>query len=495
MDDYLSSLAWKELSLNEYKKAFSVYKNLITTNRAPECYPPTYATDTDFGAEFPGDLIDKPKYKNCKFRKSEFRAADGALSQFHSCVFSDCIFDNCDFRYCDIYDCKFGKKSGLKQANINNCNFSYGNFVNLEFHGIDFHGCSFRQMRIDNTCFADSIVEGCAVEEATVERCSFRNVDFSKSSFRYCVFRKTEFINVKIHILDLLKNLGLLGMLQSCQDNVEIVFGNGQKVSFLSALPILKSILPYYYETNKFFEVLNFLAYKQDVNRMKSLLPIAFERTSRNLDFPALQNLCTLLVYTKLFTNEELKNFYEFIDHLFSPDSLPYYLRKSYNMCISNIRNILVENPDNLPQAKIILKTDIDSLSDQSIQQLLADAELNIRLLSEDISFSIHLTKKSPYEILISLCGVLPEILKICQAFYYLFGGVKSLSEIRSTLREKVKTKSAGQDESNSSPGPVYSVKKVELSLGNFFNLKYEKKALAHVKSMEYVIDDTFSQT
>ena len=124
----------------DFKKSFQDFKALLTTGYDLENYPPAKAEGKTFGTEFPGALIHKSFYKDCKFNGSKFESSDGAFSKFHDCSFDDCFFDNCDLRYCDI------NKSSFQKTTISGCGFSFGNFIDTHFTGIPFSSCSFRRV-------------------------------------------------------------------------------------------------------------------------------------------------------------------------------------------------------------------------------------------------------------------------------------------------------------------------------------------------------------
>ena len=75
----------------DYEQSFQEFKQLITTDYEPDEYPPAYAQYQTFGVEFPGALIRKPQYENCRFIETKFISSDGSLSRFHECKFMDCI--------------------------------------------------------------------------------------------------------------------------------------------------------------------------------------------------------------------------------------------------------------------------------------------------------------------------------------------------------------------------------------------------------------------
>ena len=476
MNNYLDKVT------NDYEASFVEYLNLLTTECEKEIYPPTKAHGKIYGKEFPGKLIQKPLYTKCVFVGSNFDSSNGILSRFHDCSFKDCFFNNCDFRYCDYFQNTFQNKDIT--PSIKSCNFSYGSFINSEFNGIIFEGCSFRQMHMENTRFAKSIINRSSIEQSTISHCCFDNVDLSKSVVRYCTFKDVVFNNVKIHILDLPKNYGLVKLLNQAKGEVSIIYGKDKLMSISEALSRLHKLITYYFETNQFYEAVNLCAIYNGNEEISNILPIAFKTIISNYDFPALEDLCSLIVNLNIFTHKQLRDFYNAICELIVPEKLPHYLIKSHNTYMENIKKILVSNPNNYPTAHILLKTNIISLGDSDMLGLLKCIEVNIKEIAPNAVCSIELTHHSPYDILIVLYGLMPELLSACQMLYYSLGGIKSYIDIKRSCKEKTINNiriCPGQEEK--------SVKNVEISLGkNTFSFKYHKEYIKRVETMEYTI-------
>lgn len=469
----------------DYEQSFREFKSLLTTDFDLDSYPPVLAENTTFGSEFPGALIRKPQYSKCTFVGSTFNASDGAFSKFHHCRFYDCKFDNCDFRYSDLFDDVIGSKHTI--STIESCNFSFSNFVNSTFSKIKFGGCSFRQMQFENTHFNQCSMQYSSIEQSSFKNCSISNLDLSKVSVRYCSFEDVTFDNVTFHILDLARNYGLMPLLQH-STGIVVAFGNSQTVSLQEAIDRLGKLIPYYIETQQYYELLNLYASTNNFAAILNILPRAFESVISRCDFAALQDLCELIVKYRICTEVQLREFYALIKQLIVPNNYPHYLRKSYNLYIENIKHLLVDNPYGYPEAKILLKTNIETLEDPDMSKLLTSIETNIRELAPSVDAEIQLTHHSPYDVLVVLYGALPEILTVCQMFYYVLGGAKAYSEIKNSLNEKTHKKKLSHSPNNAEENEE-SVKRVELSVGKFFSFKYEKEYSKRVESVEYTIN------
>ena len=479
MTDYLESV------YENYETAFQTYKELLTTEYEIESYPPAIAENKIFGIEFPGSLIHKPQYMNCTFISSKFDSSDGILSKFHNCSFNDCIFNNCDLRYCDIYASSFLSKQS--KSIINSCNFSFGNFIDSKFINTNFAGCSFRQMQLENISFQHCTMHHCSIEQSIIKNCSFEDLDLRKTGVRYSTFENVKFNSVTFHILDLARNYGLIQQLQNSDQTICIAYKNDKTMCLDEAISYLHKLIPYYLETNQFYELINVYNIYGEYEKIISLLPTAFKSVITTCDFAALLDLCSLIAKMKICTDKKLREFYVLIKQFINPDKFPHYLRKSYNTYIENIKHILVDNPYDNPEANIMLNTNINSLSEVDMGKLLTSIETSLEELAPEVDASIHLTHHSPYDILIVLYGALPDILMVCQMFYYTLGGAKAFSDLKNSRNEKVINKNLKHPPRTSKTNEEL-IKRIELSMGKSFVFKYEKEVNKRIESLEYTI-------
>ena len=468
-----------------YEMSFKAFKELLTTDYEVELYPPAMAENTTFGAEFPGALIQKPKYTSCTFINSKFESSDGLLSKFHSCLFNDCFFNNCDLRYCDIFDSSFLIKQA--QSVITSCNFSFGNFIDSNFIDTDFTGCSFRQMQLESTSFKHCTIRHCSIEQSSIRNCLFEGIDLRKSGIRYCTFENTVFKAVTFHILDLPRNYGLIQQLQNSTDSIFVAYKNNETMPLSESIDYLRKLIPYYLEKNLFYELVNVYAAYGEFDKIIDVLPFALKNVIATCDFASLLDLCSLIVKMEICNGKQLREFYALIKQYIMPDKFPHYLRKSYNTYIENIKHILVDNPYNSPEANILLKTNINSINDSDMQKLLTSIEVNVEELAPAVDISIQLTHHSPYDVLIVLFGKLPEILMVCQMFYYSLGGAKAFDDLKQSRKEKTVKKDKKRSDSSEKTNNEM-IKRIELSIGNVFSFKYEEEFRKRVESLEYTI-------
>ena len=464
-----------------FEDSLNIFREFSVKSQNAKYLPPANADNKDFGSDFPGNLIRKPRYTNCRFYNSSFKASNGAFSIFKDTCLYDCFFEDANFNYSNFENCLFEKKESFS---ILSTGFNFSIFSNCHFKGIDFKGISFRDVYLENCSFDDCIMNNSSFERATIKNTTFKTIDLRNIGIRYCQFTNVIFENIIYPILDLTNNIGLFPIIESQQTKINFSLGYKKEVPLNEAKKLLLDLLPYFKETKQYFPIINILLLNDDYKNVNRLLPVAMKHSIEQCDFDTLQNICQLVVNTGLFDTIQLRNFYELIRNLIKPETFPYNLQKGYTVYINNIKNMLIDNPNSFPCATINLLTSVDYKTLDLIPTIIEDIELTTKNINPLMSPCIQLTHHSPYEILITLYGILPDLLKVCQTFYYAFGGIKSFSDIKKSRHEKTENQFTAISTNDTIVQENF--KQIDLSIGP---IKFKKETKSVVKKMEYYIN------
>lgn len=475
------------LNVNDisFEESLRLYRDFSAKSKEYTYIPPINAENKDFGSDFPGSLIQKPRYTNCRFHLSRFKASNGAFSFFKDCRFYDCYFHGSNFKYCNIKDSKFIKK---QQFNIENTGFTFGYFSNVLFDGINFEGISFRDIELKDSCFNNCIINDSSFERAIISNTTFKNMDLRNIGIRYCQFNNVSFENVVFPILDLANNIGLFEIFESQQNNVKFSLGYQRKVSFQEAKKLSLYLIPYYQETRQYFCILNIYLLNEKFDDILPLLKTAIDYSIEQCDFDTLYNICKLVADCNLYDNTFLVEFYHRVKNSINPNKFPYNIQKGYIHYMDEIKNILIDNPHGYPQINIELLTNISSKEPEKLTPLIKEIENIIYSVNSNISPCIQISHHSPYEIIISAFGHLTEILMICQIFYYSFGGLKSLNDLKNSRYGKATNNNKSDkksDKTNKNHKEKYT--KTEFSIGP---IHFTRETTSLVNSVEYYITD-----
>lgn len=469
-------------SNNSLSASYDLFSSLQTNNHSNSA-PPRYAKSKDFDSSFPGMFIYKPKYEFCRFTESIFERPAGESTVLFHCGLYDCIIQDADFRFCDFEYTTF--ETLEKKCIIKNSNLSYGTLLCSQFIGVDISGTPFREMVIKSCVFTDCTFNSFGFERTIIQNCFFENIDMSRIVFRFCEFDNTIFKNVTIHILDLAKNYGLINELINHGENVRIYYNNDCFMSLEEALRLLPQLLPYYLDKQEYYYVINILMLEKRIEDIITILPKAFEFNTENKDFSSLQDLCSLVVKLNICDQKQLKQLYSIITNQISANDLSYHELKSYVSYIENIKNILLDNPNGYPSAHLHFYTKIKPNEIEKTFLLILEIEKSITTNYPSISPRIQISHHSPYEIEVLISALLPELLTICQLFYYAFGGIKSLKDITDSRHEK--TKNTPKQLPSTKSTIKKKSKKVSVKIGKA-SFEYSKECIEEVESMEYLI-------
>lgn len=464
---------------NSLVSSYKLFSSLQTKNHNSSEKPPKFAENMNYDENFQGMFIDKPIYSYCVFKGTVFERSAGESTRLNFCTLYDCNFSNCDFRYCDFENTKF--ESLEDTCFIRNSNFSYGTMINTQFLSTDIFGTPFREMQMESCTFKDCKFDSFGFERTTIKNSSFENIDMSKIVFRFCDFKNVSFKNVTIHILDLAKNFGLINELQLHGEDIKIFYGQNNFISLDEALAILPNLMSYYLNEKEYYYVINILMLENRYDEIWYLLEEAFEYVILCKDFATLQDLCGLVVNLNVFKQEQLIQLYNIIKIKATPNDMSNHQMKSYSSYLENIKNILLDNPQKYPTASIIIRTNVAPHNISELTPLLKAIDTNIYQTNANIIPKIQITHHSPYEIEVIFHALLPELLNICQMFYYAFGGVKALKEIMSSRHEKADNKNKKKTNKK------LKSKNISLNFGKI-NFQYHEECEEIVESIEYSI-------
>lgn len=461
----------------------------VKTTSIFEQLPPINAENKDFDEKFLGGLIKKPNYKHCRFNKTVFESANGSYSNMSNCFFEDVLLNNCDFRYSSFEKCNFNCN---KKLTISSCNLSYSKLTNCIFNKVSFSGTSFRHMIINNVEFNECTINSSSFEHTRFEDCIFVNIDFRNVGVRYCEFINCKFINIVFPVLDILSNYGLIETINNYKYQTKISLGNNGVTNYDEAIKVLSDLVPYYQEAHDYFELINLCIIHNESKIVEELIPQGLAYVIKQNDFEGLENLCKLLVsikntrFSKVIDNVDLNNIYNLIVELIDPEKLPYNLYKSYVDYISNIRLLLVDNPNREPVGQIILQTNINPEDTKELAEFMSAIDKEIRALIPSATPYIQVSHHCPYEIIVAFVGALPVLLQTCQLFYYTFGGLKSLKDIAGSCHEKAEKNKNTNKKTNK-----------EFKGENKFSFESEKRKFSvlfkfetKVETMEYHITE-----
>lgn len=467
---------------NSLSASYDLFSSLQTNNPS-NSVPPRYAKNKDFDSSFPGMFIYKPKYEFCHFTESVFERPAGESTVLFHCGLYDCIIQDADFRFCDFEYTIF--ETLEKKCIIKNSNLSYGTLYGSQFIGVDISGTPFREMVIKSCVFKNCIFNSFGFERTIIQNCSFENIDMSRIVFRFCEFDNVSFKNAIIHILDLAKNYGLINELIYHGENVKIYYNNDGIMTLEEALRLLPQLLPYYLDKQEYYYVINILMLEKRIDDIITILPKAFEFNTENKDFSSLQDLCSLVVKLSICDQKQLKQLYNIITNQISANDLSYHELKSYVSYIENIKNILLDNPNGYPSAHLHFYTKIEPNEIEKTFLLVQEIEKSITTNFPSISPRIQISHHSPYEIEVLISALLPELLTICQLFYYAFGGIKSLKDITDSRHEKTKKTPKQLPSKKSTIKKKSKIVSVKIGKASF---EYSKECIEEVESMEYLI-------
>lgn len=138
---------------------------------------------------FTGALIERSKFSNVQFSRSDFAATTIVDCRFEDCDFSpmgirSTRFINCDFIRCDL------SQVGMMENAFDDCRFDK---------------CTFESSRKRSNTFDDCMFASCTWSKCSTVlndylRCAFDDIRFGDCTFLYCIASKCTFKSVAVNI-------------------------------------------------------------------------------------------------------------------------------------------------------------------------------------------------------------------------------------------------------------------------------------------------------
>ena len=461
-----------------FEESLNLFIEFSVRSKEATYMPPMIANDRDFGSDFPGGLIQKPRYTDCRFHSSEFMASNGAFSTFNRCHFCDCNIEGANLNYCDFRSCNFISNEKFL---VSNTGFNFSQFLNVSFDGIIFEGISFRDILLKGCTFSNCNMKNSTLERAVIRDTKFKDIDFRYIGIRYCQFENVEFENVVFPILDLPNNIGLADIFEKNSNSVRFSLGYHKTVTFEEAKKLLLLLIPFYQETKQYFPILNTYLINNQYEDNNKLFQTAIENSLKECDFDTLYNICKLVSHINLFDKHQQAEFFQLIKSQINPNGFPYNIQKGYIHYMDEIKDILIENPNNLPRADIELITTIPSNKPEELTPIIAEIETIFSEVSPNTSPYIQISHNSPYKILIFFYEHLNEIESICKIVYYSLGAAKLFSELQKYKKSKIVNSNLSSN--------TYKDKQTETSLV-LGPIRFSRKTKEKIKSAEFCISE-----
>lgn len=401
------------------------------------------------GATFSGDYslgrISHNYFSNCNFchaslqnvagtgsifEDTHFSRVNLSQSTFQSTMFERCRFDECDLEGCNMSDCFF------QDTVWDNCLNGAANMSSSRLCG-----CTFLATKPGN------------LAEAVLQDVTFENVRLTNINVEFALFELLHTQNVVLPFSQLPYIFGGLQYLLQTTDNVRISshINSTESISVDEYYRVLKDMEVFYSHQREFFPLANILLAFHRWDEALATTLWGLKEAALQRDFRMCKYYCKLITMNGHFTKEDLAILYCAICEAAPIQELSAAQYYQYLKHIPEIRSMLVENPNQYPNALLRLETQIEERDSSQTSVLLSSLDYLLHLDGSILtSPSITISHNSPEVFVISLCGtplsilaigaiILSVICKVCQGYNHVADAILKTQEIAKNHREAKK--------------------------------------------------------
>lgn len=380
------------------------------------------------GPKIQGDLSKKmyrrSYYKDCIFESTICKSIGFSGSKFINTTFKNCDFENGNLHSCDFRNVSFiGEK---RQFIMKNAGFHKSTFTDCIFQGMDIFSCGFTDAVFYNTTFYDCVIKLSSLENAQFIDCRFINVNLSTLNLEYVEFGNIFAIDTIFPFVTIPSAFGLLQQLPLLEDNNTIYSAgnNEHQLSISEYLELLKDFECFYYKQENYYALSNIYISMKKTDEAYNAITAGILNTIKIRDYRILHHFCRLVYLSNMFTVIQRRNLYENINHWIVQENLSISEYHNYQIFISPIRDMLLNNDCNSPALYFYLKTNINP-GEEKKQVILLTVIDNILSYCNVPTSSIELRHNSAYtDFLNVVCENLSQFSQVLIMIYSSLGGL-----------------------------------------------------------------------
>ena len=380
------------------------------------------------GAVIIGDLSKKmyrrSYYKDCIFDSTICKSIGFSGSKFIDTTFKNCDLENSNLHSCDFRNVSF--IGGERQFKIRNAGFHKSTFTNCIFHNLEIFSCGFTDTVFFNTTFTDCAIKLSSLENAQFINCRFINVNLSTLNLEYAEFDNIFAIDTIFPFITIPSAFGLLQQLPLLADNNMIYSAgnNEHRLSISEYLKLLKDFEIFYHKQENFYALSNIYISMNRIDEAYDAITAGILNTIKIRDYRILHHFCRLVYLSNMFTVKQRRNLYENISQWIGHENLSISEYHNYQIFISPVRDMLLNNDYNNPTLYFNLKTNInpDEKKKQVVLLTVIDDILSYCNVS---SSSIELRHNSAYiDFLTVVCENFAQFSQVLIMIYSSLGGI-----------------------------------------------------------------------
>lgn len=431
--------------------------------------------------------VAKPHFENCIFFSPSLNGMTGENSVFINNKLYKCHIQNSNFRFSNFSDCTFFHVS-ITNSSIEDMEFKDNKLINCRFNG-----CSWSNSYLKDCIISNLTTEYCDFDSATLSNITIADTNFLSTGFNYVEFDHVTIKNVVFPLIDFFHTFNGLTILSKYSDDITFEMNHSaQRISGQKCLEDLDVFLAYFCSKNDYFAIATICIYLGKQDEAYNYIIMGLRNGLQNKNFKLILNLCKLASHNSFFSKKQLREFYKLLQSDTVSQHLSTYEYKYYLKEMTEIRNILIDNPFGMPQICIEISTTIQPDDYISLNHLLREIDIVADMHLSQSSKYLTLRHNSPDVLEIFLSDVLPNLFIFLGTISSIFfGTTKAVSELQNIIKthkeikgisldnlikeqELIKATNQNKDDDVQPPLNLYHVEKISYTINTNVNLPPE---------------------
>lgn len=425
-------------------------------------------------------------FVDCIFFNPNLNGIPGGNSVFQNDRFYKCQIKNANFHYSSFSECTLFHVS-IADSSMEDTEFNCNKLVNCRFSG-----CSWSNSYFKNCVISNLTTEYCDFDSAVLSDVTIANTNFLSTGFNYVEFSHVIIKKVVFPLIDFFHTFNGLDLLSEYTDNISFETGySAQTISGEKCLEDMDIFLAYFCGKNDYFAIATILIYQSKQSDAYNCIIVGLRKGLQTKNFKLILNLCKLASRNCFFSKKQLQDFYNLLQSESVSQHLSAYEYKYYLKEMTDIRNLLIDNPFGMPQICIEISTTIQPDDYTSLNHLLKEIDFAADIGLPQASKYLTLRHNSPDVLEVFLSDILPNLfIFLGMISSVLFGTTKVISELQKTIKthkeikgidldnlikeqELIKIKRENQNKkiNDQSPENLYKVEKISYTINTNVNI------------------------
>ena len=458
----------------EYISAEKILEEIASDGSEKNDEISPYLEGTDLDSQYNGSYVAHPRFRKCNFNGTKFIGINGIASNILDCRFKEVEFRDCGMAFSDFSETHFTENTVL-----NNCGCTDCSFLDADFRDVCSEGSVFDRSFFINAEFENVTFRHCSFEDALFQNACLKSCDLIHANLEYASFRNTTVEAVNFPFWGILRAFGGIQMLQKFPDSTIQYTDGAKKLEAKRFLNLLPDLQAYFFKRGDYFILANINIFMGNQTDALYYIMVGLKHSLEQRDFRMIRYLCRFASVNHFFTSKELQLLYQALVansqiSLMNDHQYQLYLRE-----ITEIKQLLIDNPFSRPQMVITYSTDLDPQDYDGLANFLRFFESMVQRELPQCSYYYSVRHNSPLAIEYFLSDILPNLYHFISVIHLsLWGTTQGFAAFQKLLDLRSKRISNAYDKKTLEARVRHEELKNELLEEQIYNQKLINKKL-----------------